>query len=78
MEDFKSKLGEHDEAQETIKECEETLDLHKKVVDGGKVKLMVQNARNARHKDGSCLEYGLEYHLKNFVGPVGYAFSVQY
>ena len=70
LEDFKSKLGEYDEAQETIKECESALELYKKVVDAVKIPLMVKNARNARRADGSCLEYGLEYHLKNFIGPV--------
>ena len=71
LEDFKSELGEHDEAQETIKECEETLEKYKTVVGGSKIPLMVQNARNARDKDGSCLEYGLDYHLKGFNNAVG-------
>eukprot|EP00012_Vannella_robusta_P010785 CAMPEP_0206204768 /NCGR_PEP_ID=MMETSP0166-20121206/13757_1 /ASSEMBLY_ACC=CAM_ASM_000260 /TAXON_ID=95228 /ORGANISM="Vannella robusta, Strain DIVA3 518/3/11/1/6" /LENGTH=93 /DNA_ID=CAMNT_0053624531 /DNA_START=1 /DNA_END=278 /DNA_ORIENTATION=+ len=29
---------------------------------------MIQNARNARRADGSCLEYGLDYHLRNMIG----------
>lgn len=33
-------------------------------------KLAVLKACNARRKDGSVLEYGLSYHLKNFVGSV--------
>ena len=70
LEDFKSKLGEYNEAQETIKECESALELYNKAVESVRIPLMVQNARNARQKDGSCLEYGLEYHLKNFIGPV--------
>ena len=71
LEDFKSKLGEYQEAQETIGECEKALDLYSSVVGSVRVPLLIQNARNARQKDGSCLEYGLEYHLKNFVGAVG-------
>lgn len=35
-----------------------------------KVPLMVQNARNAKRAQGSCLEYGLKNHLSNFVGAV--------
>ena len=70
LEDFKSKLGEYQESQETIEECERALTLYKQVVDAVKVPLMVQNARKARRADGCCLEYGLEFHLKNFIGPV--------
>ena len=70
LEDFKSKLGEYQEAQETIKECERALALYKQVVDAVKVPLMVQNARKARRADGCCLEYGLEYHLRNFKSAV--------
>ena len=66
LEDFKSKLGEHAEANATIKECEKALDQYHLVVESVRVPLMIQNARNARKADGSCLEYGVEYHLKNF------------
>ena len=63
LEDFKSKLGEYNEASEIISECENTLDKYISVVEPLRVPLLIQNARNARQKDGSCLEYGLEYHL---------------
>ena len=66
LEDFKSKLGHVQEAEETIRECESALEVYTKVVESVRIPLMVQNARNARQKDGSCLEYGLQYHLKNF------------
>ena len=66
LEDFKSKHGEYDEAKETIEECEKALELYSKVVEAVRVPLMIQNARNARQKDGSCLEYGLKYHLDHF------------
>ena len=66
LEDFKSKLGDYEEARETIAECESTLDRYKQVVEAVRIPLMIQNARNARRADGSCLEYGLEFHLKNF------------
>ena len=65
LEDFKSKLGEYQESQETIIQCENVLNEFTKVVDPVKIPLMIQNARNARQKDGSCLEYGLDYHLNN-------------
>ena len=70
LEDFKSKLGEYNEAQETIKECERCLEQCNKVVEGGRIPLMIQNARNARAEDGSCLEYGLDYHLDHFTSAV--------
>ena len=70
LEDFKSKLGEYEQAKETIDECEKALELYHKVVEAARIPLMIQNARNARSNDGSCLEYGLEYHLRNFNGAV--------
>ena len=66
LEDFKSQFERYEEAQEIIRECESALEVYTKVVESVRIPLMVQNARNARQKDGSCLEYGLEYHLKNF------------
>ena len=70
LEDFKTKAGEYDEATSTIEECEKALSLFKKVVGKVKGTLLVQNARNARRADGSVLEYGVEYHLRGFVGAV--------
>ena len=57
---------EYTEAQETINECENALNLYKTIVDPLRVPLIIQNARNARKKDGSCLEFGLDYHLDKF------------
>ena len=70
LEDFKSKYGEYEQAYDTINQCEEVLDLYKKVVNKVRIPLLVKNARNARLAQGSCLEYGLDYHLRNFIGPV--------
>ena len=56
-------------------QCEETLDLYRKVVDKVRIPLLIQNARNARKKDGSCLEYGLEHHLKGFNASVSFLIS---
>ena len=70
LEDFKSKLGEYEQSLETIQECEAALTLYKNVVGAVRVPLMVNNARKARRADGSCLEYGLDYHLERFVGAV--------
>ena len=39
---------------------------YNKVIIPLKVPLQIQNARNARSNDGSVLEYGLDYHLRNF------------
>ena len=64
LETFKSSFGEYQESQETIDECEKLLQTYRMVVDSIKIPLMIQQARNARQKDGSCLEYGLDYHLK--------------
>ena len=77
LEDFKSKCGEYEEANETIQECENALALHRRVVDSARVPLLIQNARNARRADGSCLEYGLDYHLKNLSGQVSYPTQVE-
>ena len=74
LEDFKIKCGQFEEAKETIEECEAVLELYKKVVGAIKIPLDIQNARNARTKDGSCLEYGLEYHLRNFKSAVNHSF----
>ena len=65
LEDFKSKFGEYLESHETVEECEALLETYNNVVEAVRIPLMIQNARNARKADGSCLEYGIEYHLKN-------------
>ena len=70
LEDFKSKLGQYELAKPTIDECEAVLELYNKVVNAVRVPLEIQNARNARTSDGSVLEYGLEYHLRNFKSAV--------
>lgn len=70
LEDFKSKCGEYVESHETIQQCETALTQYSTVVDSVRVPLMIQNARNARRKDGSCLEYGLETHLNNLKAAV--------
>ena len=57
---------DYTEAQETINECENALNLYKTIVDPLRIPLLIQNARNARRKDGSCLEFGLDYHLEKF------------
>ena len=75
LEDFKSKYAQYDEAKATIDECEEVLELYNKVVNAAKIPLEIQNARNAKSLNGSCLQYGLEYHLQNFKGPVSIFFS---
>ena len=76
LEDFKSKHGEYLESVQTVEECETALDKYQTVVEKVRVPLMIQNARNARKKEGSCLEYGLEYHLKGFNASVGFHFLI--
>jgi hypothetical protein len=68
LEDFKSKLGEHDEALDTIAECKDALNKYNAKVEAVRIPLAIQNARNARSADGSCLEYGLKYHLEKMSG----------
>ena len=70
LEDFKSKFAQYEQAKPTIDECEAVLELYNKVVNAVRVPLEIQNARNARTNDGSVLEYGLEYHLRNFKSAV--------
>ncbi len=65
LEDFKSKYGEHKEASATIDEVYEVLALYIEKTEAVKIPLLVRNARNARKSDGSVLEYGLVFHLKN-------------
>ena len=70
IEDFKSKFGQYEQAQSTIEEVDQVLELYNKVVGSVRIPLMIQNARNARTKEGSVLEYGLEYHLNGFKSAV--------
>ena len=78
LEEFKSKLGEYDEAKSTIEECENCIALYNKVVGAARVPMMIKQARNARRNDGSCLEYGLEYHLKQMNSAVSSEHYFQY
>ena len=71
LEDFKSKLGEYEEAHDTIHECKHVRKHCKKAMKKARIPLMVKTARDARRADGSCLEYGLEYHSKNMKNAVG-------
>ena len=77
LEDFKTKAGEYDEAIPTIEECENALTLYKNIVDKIRIPLLVQNLRNARRADNSCLEYGLEYHLRGLKSAVNNYFVSQ-
>ena len=70
LEDFRSKLGHYDEATPTIEECEAVLAKHRLVVDSVRGRMAVSSAREARHAQGSCLEYGLDYHLEKFTASV--------
>ena len=70
IEDFKSKFGQYEQAQSTIEEVDQVLELYNKVVGSVRIPLMIQNSRNARTKEGSVLEYGLEYHLNGFKSAV--------
>jgi hypothetical protein len=72
LEEFRSKLGEYEEAQETIKEVSEALKLYRTRIAASKVKLDVQRAVDARREQGSVLEYGLDHHLTRFVNAVSF------
>jgi hypothetical protein len=71
VESFKSECSSFEEAQPTLRECEDILSLCDKVVAQVRIPLLIQNAVNARHADGSCLEYGLKYHLEQMENAVG-------
>ena len=75
LEGFRSEHGQYPQAQGTIEECESALCLHEKVVDAGRVRLLISKARNARQADGSCLEYGLDYSLEQLKGSVSELFE---
>ena len=64
IEFFKAKFGDHPDATELINETDKVFNLYNQFMKDIAVPLGVQNARNARLKDGSVLEYGLDYHLK--------------
>ena len=66
VEDFRSRFEQYEEAQATLDECDAVLAQYKAVVGAVKIPLDIQNARNARTADGSCLEYGLSHHLERF------------
>ena len=66
LEGFKAKYQQYEQARETISTCEDLLDKYRTVTDPYRVPLLIQNARNARKAQGSCLEYGLDYHLRSF------------
>ena len=70
LQGFKSQFENNPAAQETIDRCESALSLYTNVVEAAKIPLAIQNARNARRADGSCLEYGLDYHIKQMNGAV--------
>ena len=74
LEDFKCKHGENPESRDTIAECDNAISLCDSKLVAIRVPLMIRTARNARRKDGSCLEYGLKYHLEHFTSAVSIRF----
>ena len=76
LEGFKAKYQEYDEATKTIEECETTLESYRTITDPYRIPLLIKNAIHARKAQGSCLEYGLEFHLTRFVAAVCTKLSV--
>ena len=72
LESFKSQYNQYEQAWPTIEECELTLQKYNEIVQKVKIPIEIQKAKNAKAKDGSVLEYGLDYHLRNFGGAVSY------
>ena len=70
LEDFKSKYGDHEDAKEIINEVETAMKSYVTNIVSAKAKIEIQKAVEARRAQGSVLEYGLKYHLDNFVRPV--------
>ena len=70
LEGFKASFGDNPAAKETLEECENALNLYTKVIEAIRIPLAVKSARRAKRADGSILEYGLDFHLKNFNGSV--------
>jgi hypothetical protein len=69
LEDFRSRFGQHDEAQPTIDEVNQGLALYQQVVLASKRKIDLQKAIEARAPN-SVLEYGLNFHLERFLSEV--------
>lgn len=67
LEDFRSRFENYSESTEIIKECENILVKSEKILEPIRIPLLIKNARNERK---GILEYGLDYHLKNFTTAV--------
>ena len=68
LEDFKSKFSDNlEEIRPTVTKVEAAIALYKQKISSAMVKVNIQRARDARSKDGSVLEYGLDWHLERFV-----------
>ena len=78
IEDFKSNYENYKEAKETIEEVEKVIELYKTTVEKIKIPLDIQNYRNARKEQGSILEYGFDYHVKQFNTLVSFSFLFFY
>ena len=70
LEDFKSKFGHYTQSAALIEQCENAIALYKSSVEKIKIPLEIENARNARKQQGSVLEYGFDYHIRQFSGLV--------
>jgi hypothetical protein len=70
LDDFRNRyysliMAAYADALSILNEGEELKDMFATKVQPLKIIVTIQNARNARTADGSCLEYGLKYHLDN-------------
>ena len=71
VEGFKARFGHRKEAASIISEVDTALLEYERVVGLARIPLLIANARSARRRDGSVLEYGLDHHLKHFKAAVG-------
>ena len=75
IEDFKSEFGEYEEALPTLEEANSVFDLYQTVIGKIAIPIAVQNERNARRAQGSVLEYGLDYHIKQLNSELALSFD---
>ncbi len=71
LENFKAQFFEYpNEIQETVTKVEDALHMYKHKIGAAMVGVKIQKAIEARHADGSVLEYGLNWQLDGFIRKV--------
>jgi hypothetical protein len=64
------RYGEYEDAKPIVEDVQAALRQYRTSIGGAKAKVDVMRAVRARKADGSILEYGLDYHVKDFTDKV--------